>query len=72
MGRRYPAQIVAMCKPDMRDWVAEQAEKDEETIAGELRRIVANQRRLAGIAERGGFTVEEVLSHLEKQPAASA
>lgn len=72
MGRRYPAQIVAMCKEDMRDWVAEQAVRDDETIAGELRRIVANQRRLVSVAERGGFTVDEVLSHLEKSASAGA
>lgn len=67
MARRWPAQIVAMCKEEMRDWVAEQAARDEETIAGELRRIVANQRRLVNIAHRGGYSVEEVLSNLEKQ-----
>lgn len=72
MGRRYPAQIVAMCKEDMRDWVAEQAQRDDETIAGELRRIVRENRRLREIADRGGYTVEEVLSHLEKSASATA
>jgi DNA-binding phage protein len=72
MGRRYPAQIVAMCKEDMRDWVAEQASKDEETIAGELRRIVRENRRMREVAERSGMTAEDLLSHLERQASAAA
>jgi hypothetical protein len=72
MSRRFPAQIVAMCKEDMRDWVASEAIAHEESIAAELRRIVAEVRRLRALAQRNGLTVEEVLSHLERSPSAAA
>lgn len=72
MGRRWPAQIVAMCNEDTAAWVRDQAVKDEETIAGELRLQVKQNRRLREIAERGGWSVDEVLSHLEKSITAAA
>lgn len=72
MSRRYPAQIVAMCKEPMRDWVAQRATRHDESIAGELRRIVADQQRLDAVAQRSGLTVEGLLLHLEHQASSAA
>lgn len=72
MGRRYPAQIVAMCKEPMRDWVVEQAGEHDHPIAAELRHIVASQQRLVSVAGRSGMTVDDLLSHLERQASAAA
>lgn len=72
MSRRYPAQIVAMCKEPMRDWVVAQASEHDQPIAAELRHIVTSQQRLTRVAKRSGLTVEDLLAHLERQASDAA
>lgn len=72
MPRRYPRQIVVMCKSDLADFVTDQASHAEESNAEITRRMLGTAKRVWEASERTGWSVEDILGQVEKLPSAQA
>jgi hypothetical protein len=66
VSKKYPTQVVLVSTQEMKDHIVKRSERDEVSQADKTREYVEGGMALEGHSERTGYSVEQLLSVLDK------